>query len=364
MPTALKTFCLIFAISDVAIAAEASKIGTGEIPPPEQTDLLVNGQHGYAYRIPALVVTPNGTVLAFCEGRKGSDFGDTDLVLKRSFGGGKTWQPLQVVWQDDHNTIANPCPVIDRTNGAIWLPFTRSLGTTHDGNAVLEEFVAGNARGGREVWIMKSADDGATWSNPTDISASARKANWRLDALGPGCGIQLSSGRLLVPCYHTVIPEQTWISHTLYSDDHGETWQIGNDVGPNTDECQVVELVDGRVMLNARSYAGKNCRAVAVSEDQGGTWSEVRLDPTLIEPVCQASFLRYTTAREFTKDRLLFANPASTTSREKLTIRMSYDEGQSWPVAKMLCLGYSGYSSLAVLPDMTVCCLFETASAT
>ena len=135
----------------------------------------------------------------------------------------------------------------------------------------------------------------------------------------------------------------------------------------HTDEAQVVELSDGDLLLNMRSYWGRvakradrdGMRALARSSDGGGAWGELAFDETLIEPVCQGSFLRYTDAESGGKNRLLFSNPASKTDRVKLTVRLSYDEGKTWPLSKLLYEGKSAYSSLAVLPDRTIACLYE-----
>jgi sialidase-1 len=156
-------------------------------------------------------------------------------------------------------------------------------------------------------------------------------------------------------------------SHAFFSDDHGATWKLGGTVAPHTDECQVVELADGTLMMNMRNYwerdggeptkGGK--RAIASSADGGETWSELSFDETLVEPVCQASFMRYSWPVEGAPGGLLFSNPASSEARVKMTVRMSYDEGQTWPVAKLLHEGPAAYSCLAVLPDRRIGCLYE-----
>jgi sialidase-1 len=322
----------------------------------EQTDVFVSGEDGYhTYRIPSLIVTPNGTVLAFCEGRKRGrgDSGDIDLVVKRSFDNGGTWQPMEVIADDGPNTIGNPCPVVDRGTGAIWLLLTRNLGEDSE-----SEIMRGTSTGTREVWVMKSEDNGATWSERKEITHTTKAPDWTWYATGPGCGIQLSSGRLVIPCDHAVQGTGQWRSHVIYSDDHGTTWKLGGILHDKTNECQVVELADGSLLLNMRSYHGNNRRAVATSEDGGLTWSDVTFDEALVEPVCQASLIRFTERTTHFKNRLLFANPAST-KRVAMTVRLSYDEGRTWPVSKMLHGGHSAYSALAILPDMTVGCLYE-----
>ncbi|MCY3021151.1 MAG: sialidase family protein [Planctomycetota bacterium] len=331
-------------------------MNSAEQPALRQDDVFVSGQDGYhTYRIPALLVTAKGTLLAFCEGRKGGqgDSGDIDLVLKRSLDGGATWLPLQVVWDDGPNTAGNPCPVLDRSTGTIWLPLTRNLGQDSE-----SQIMAGTSKGTRTVWITKSTDDGATWSEPVEITQTTKDPSWTWYATGPGCGIQMQSGRLVIPCDHAVATTKAWRSHVIYSDDHGATWKLGGATAEKCNECQVVELAGGSLLLNMRSYHGRKCRAVATSTDGGLTWSDVTSDAALVEPVCQASFLRYTLEKDHGKNRLLFANPASA-KREKMTVRLSYDEGKTWPVSKLVNAGPSAYSALAVLPDMTIACLYE-----
>jgi len=329
---------------------------------PEETDIFVSGQDGYhTYRIPAILVSLRGDLLAFCEGRKHGpgDSGDIDIVMKRSTDGGKTWSKIRVIADHGPHTIGNPCPVIDRATGTIWMPLTRNRGDEWEG-----QIMEGTAKEPRTVWLMKSTDHGDTWTKPVDISETARKPHWRWYATGPGVGIQLQrgphEGHLLIPCDHSDHDHggHPYRSHAIFSDDGGKTWKHGDAIGERTNECQAVELIDGTVLMNMRSYHGRSRRAVATSTDGGQTWFEVTLDPTLIEPVCQASILRYTAQPEYAKNRVLFSNPAST-GREKMTIRLSYDECKTWPVAKTLYAGSAAYSCLVVLPDMSIGCLYE-----
>jgi sialidase-1 len=324
----------------------------------EQTEVWAAGQDGYhTYRIPALITTPKGTLLAFCEGRKNNrqDHGDIDLLIKRSTNGGRTWSTQQVVHEEGGTleiTIGNPCPVIDQSSGTIWLPFNR------DNDCVL---------------MTKSVDDGLTWSPPVDISYDVRVAGWGWHAAGPGVGIQLRqgprAGRLVIPCDHGERHNGSDAkhSHVFFSDDHGASWRLGGSLPMHTDECQVVELTDGTLLINMRNYWGRDggqpenggIRAVARSSDGGETWSEMEFDRTLVEPVCQASFLRYTWPEEQGRSRLLFSNPASSEQRVQMTVRLSYDEGGSWPIQRVLHSGPSAYSCLTVLPDLTIGCLYE-----
>jgi sialidase-1 len=321
-------------------------------PDLTQRPVFVSGETGYhTYRIPSLIVTPKGTLLAFCEGRKRgtSDTGDIDLVLRRSLDGGKTWQPIQTVWDDGGNTCGNPCPVIDRKTNISWLLLTHNLGS--DTEALI---VDGKSKGSRTVWVTKSTDDGVTWDRPIEITKDVKKPDWTWYATGPGVGIQLKSGRLLIPCDNKVAGTKARQSHVIYSDDSGKTWKLGGAIGPNCNESQAVELSDGRVMLNMRSYKANNLRLVSTSKDGGLTWTEPAEDKTLIEPVCQASIVRLPGDR----GGLLFANPASK-KREKMTVRLSRDEGKTWPVSRLLHAGPSAYSCLAALPDGRIGCLYE-----
>lgn len=327
------------------------------------TDVFFAGRDGYhTYRIPAVVVTVHGTVLAFCEGRKDGrgDSGEIDLLLKRSRDGGRTWSGAKVVWSDPGNTCGNPAPVEDVSIGEISLLMTWNRGSDSE-----EQITHRKARDTRHVFVTRSTDDGASWSRPQDITASVKKPDWDWYATGPVNGIQLTrgahAGRLVIPCNHTELNGTNGPvtrSHIIFSDDHGKTWQLGGIEEEKTNESTVVELADGSLMQNMRSYQRKNRRAVAISKDGGATWSPVKLDQALIEPVCQASLLRWTWPGGAQKSRILFANPAST-KREKLTVRISYDEGATWPVAREIYAGPSGYSCMAILPDNSVGCLFE-----
>jgi sialidase-1 len=361
---------LLVAQATLAAAAEG----------PAFIDVFKAGTEGYhSYRIPSVIVTSKGTVLAFCEGRKKSrsDAGDIDLVLKRSLDGGKSWQPMQVVWDDGPHTCGNPCPVVDRTTGTIWLLLTHNLG--QDTEAKL---VDGKSEGTRTVWVSQSTDDGVTWSKPVEITKDVKRPDWTWYATGPGIGIQTRFGRLVIPCDNKVAvtrpssqsssstkvdtskstssgssnkpPTAARQSHVIYSDDHGKTWKLGGVVGPNCNESQVVELTDGSLLLNMRSYEANHRRLIATSRDGGVTWSAPKEDPALIEPVCQASIIRV----PGDAPRLLFSNPAST-KREKLTLKLSLDEGRTWPVARELHPGPAAYSCLTVLPDQRLACLYE-----
>jgi sialidase-1 len=330
---------------------------------PLLTNVFVSGTDGYhTYRVPAIVVTTNGTLLAFCEGRKSSrsDTGKIDLLLKRSTDNGKTWSAQQIVRSDGENVCGNPTPVVDETTGVVWLLMTWNLGA--DGE---REINNGTSKDTRRVFVTHSENNGITWARPLEITASVKKADWRWYATGPANGIQLTrgahKGRLVIPCNHTE-PNSggppVSRAHVIYSDDHGATWQLGGSEDELTNESTVVERADGSLLHNMRSYHKKNRRAVATSNDAGASWSRAKLDEALIEPVCQGSILRCSWPEKGGRSRILFSNPAST-KRENLTLRLSYDEGATWAASKVLHPGPSAYSCLAVLPDKSIACLFE-----
>ncbi|MHC4201730.1 MAG: exo-alpha-sialidase, partial [Planctomycetota bacterium] len=331
--------------------------------PLASTDVFVSGQDGYnTYRIPSVIVTKRGALLAFAEGRKGGrgDSGNIDIVLKRSEDGGKTWSAQQVVWDDGGNTCGNPCPVVDRDTGTIWLALTWNHGRDHE-----RDIIAGKSAHPRRPFMSFSEDDGRTWSKPADISATARRDDWGWYATGPGVSIQIGvgkyKGRLVVPANHSSkdYKDHRYGAHVVYSDDHGKTWRHSEPIRPGCNESQVFERVDGTLVMNMRSYNGKGCRAIATSTDGGETWSEIHHDKALIESVCQASVLRLRPSTERTNRTVLFSNPATTRGRTKMTVRTSLDDGRTWPVSRLVHAGGAAYSCLTVLPDGDIGLYYE-----
>ncbi|MDB6129601.1 MAG: Sialidase, partial [Verrucomicrobiales bacterium] len=223
----------------------------------------------------------------------------------------------------------------------------------------------GKSKDSRRVFVTHSSDDGMTWARPQEITSSVKKGDWGWYATGPVNGIEIIHGvylgRLIIPANHSELDSghnPVSRSHVFYSDDHGANWKLGGSEDELTNESTLVELVDGSLMQNMRSYHKQNRRAVANSRDGGASWSRVKLDETLIEPICQGSLLRYSWSEKGGKSRILFSNPASL-KRENLTLRVSYDEGATWAKSKVIHAGPAAYSCMAILPDKSIACVFE-----
>lgn len=324
----------------------------------EETDVFVAGRDGVVqYRIPALVTSTRGTLIAGCDARRdrgGDPPNNIDHVCRRSFDGGRTWGPLQVVADFPGKEAAgDPCLLVDRDTGTVWVFYAwcpEGIGTRTS-----QPGLSGRTM---HVYAMTSDDDGATWSKPRDLNPAVKNPAWSAMWCSPGRGLQTRDGRLLVPS--SSLRDGVTHSQMFASPDHGKTWQTLTASGSKTNEHMAVELADGRLMANMRSLHGKGCRAVATSSDGGRTWSELVHDPNLPGPVCQASFIRYTDRRDgYTKDRLLFSNPADSRRRKNMTVRASYDEGKTWPVSKVIHAGPASYSCLTVLDDGTIGLLYE-----
>jgi sialidase-1 len=245
---------------------------------------------------------------------------------------------------------------VDRDTGVIWLPLCKN--PAEGGESQIRKGLAE-----RTVWLTHSADDGATWAAPVEITAAVKRPEWTWYATGPCHAIQLESGRLLVPCDHRVRPsgdqDEGRHSHVIYSDDHGATWQIGGVVAQQgTNESVAVELAGGAVYLNCRDQDKRGRRCAAVSRDGGLSFPEYWWDETLIEPACQATAIRLSDARVHDRNRVLFCNPASAT-RDTLTVRLSDDECRTWRAGRVLHAGRAAYSDLVVTPDGDILCLYE-----
>ena len=335
--------------------------GYGLFAQPHSISVFSAGENGvHTFRIPAIVQTRSGVLLAFSEARwsDGGDTGDIDLVLKRSTDGGKTWGEMITVWDDEQNVCGNPCPVVDRRSGDVILLATWNLGCDkekdiHDRTSVDT----------RRVFCLRSGDEGLTWSAPKEITGQVKKQRWTWYATGPCHAIQLRDGRLVAPCNHGVYRNgraKGTSSHIIYSDDEGYTWRRGGNVGVGN-ESTVVELSDGRLMINMRNWVdGKKkssgyVRLVSVSRNRGRSFGRWYREDALVEPVCQGSLIS-------ASDLLVFSNPRDSMSRKNLSLMISRDNGNTWAPGCVVTAGPSAYSDLVWMDEGTIGVLYEGGS--
>lgn len=326
--------------------------------------LFKKGDYGYhTFRIPALVQTKSGAILAFAEARRnsGSDTGDIDLVMKRSTDGGKTWSEMMMVWDDAENVCGNPSPVVDSRSGRIILTMTWNNGKDPEKNIHAKTSIDT-----RRVFVTFSDDEGLSWSTPREITSQAKSSEWQWYATGPCHSIQLQKGahkgRIVVPCDHSKTGEGS-NSHVIYSDDLGESWHIGG-ILRHGNESTITELKNGDLMLNMRCGSKKlrnemsRQRLVAISHDGGETFDETYLDKGLVEPVCNASIINYAPKGKLT-NTILFSNPKDGEKRINMSLSISYDSGKTWEKNILVSDKATAYSDLLVLPNGDVAIFYE-----
>ena len=362
-----------FQIALIAITALCVLVGSCFAAEPEFSDVFVSGQDGYkSIRIPSVVVTKQGAVLAFAEGRAvSSDQAENDIILKRSTDGGKSWGKLQLLHDDGKNSLNNPTAVVEQPSGRVFLMYQRIPGHLKERSASVETgFDGTNIYRNLLIW---SDDEGATWTKPLDVTRTTKRATQATTiASGPGIGIQLTrgphAGRLIIPFNEG--PYNQWNNFAVFSDDRGSSWKCGGNVPgaflpdaqlrqrSQINEVQMVELSDGSVRLNSRQFAGAKVRKTSVSKDGGMTWSPIDDVPALRDPSCNASILRYSFGEGGSLGRILYSGPDST-KRDTGTVYLSSDDGVTWPVKRVLWPGTFAYSVLTKLPDSKIGCLFE-----
>jgi sialidase-1 len=368
--SSMKTILFTLLLSALQLVADEPFLEKSEVFPPELNGIV-------RYRIPGVVVTPKGTVLAYAEARKNgsSDWGEIEIHLRRSTNGGKTWEassqiahhgarlegnPRKAEGGEKEQTVNNPVAIVDRETGAIEFLYCINYA---------------------RCYSMRSTDDGVTWSAPVDITASFEpfraKYDWKVIATGPGHGIQIRSGRLVVPiwlAYGKAGDHAPSAAGTIYSDDHGMTWQAGELCLPNEgdfgnpNETMITEVSNGCVMLVSRSVSKANRKIVTTSPNGATDWTTPVFHDQLWEPVCMASII----AHPSKPGTLIYSNPHTLKldkdgkevpggrgKRENLCIKLSHDDGKTWPINKVIDPGKAAYSDLAVLPDGTVLCLYE-----
>ncbi len=341
----------------------------------EKTDLFAPGDNNVnLFRIPGIVVTPKGTILAYCEARRSpkGDWGEIEVHLRRSLDGGKTWLPIQHIAHSgprlpvpedrlgkmakpDDQTVNNPVAIADKSGVVHFL------------------YCINYAR----CFYMKSSDEGASWSEPVEITttfdAFKPDYNWNVLATGPGHGIQLKNSRLVVPIW--LAAGKNGAHHpsamgTIFSDDNGKTWQRGaiaitnSPEIPDPNETSIAELSDGRVLLNVRSHIKSNRRLLMTSADGATNWTKPTAHEQLWEPICFGSSDNFIAPDD--KAALLFCNPHNLDTkdgepkpgqsrlRQNLSLYLSRDDGKTWPIVKTIEQVGSGYSDIAALPDGTI----------
>jgi sialidase-1 len=358
---------ILLAVSVVVLLGFAGKGASQDLSDFSSVNLWNGGLGGYAtYRIPGIIVTRRGTVLVYGAARRTlrSDWADADIVMRRSTDGGRTFAPSVRIAGEGKGTTDNPVAIADTQTGAVYMLYQTNY---------------------ERVYFMESDNDGMSFSAPreiTDVLASIRgEFDWNVVAPGPTHGIQLRNSRIVVPVWlaNGATSANGHRAHspsavtTVYSDDHGRTWHHGDIVlandadmtGPS--ETVAAELLDGSVMLSIRTASEHHRRVISISKDGATHWSRPQYDEALFEPVCNAGLVRYP-AHDGTPAALLFSNPDTEAvqavkrhyPRQRLTVRASFDEGKTWPVAKTIDFGSAEYSDLAVLRDGTILVFYES----
>jgi len=329
-----------------------------------------------AYRIPGLVTTKKGTLVGVYDIRHENSRdlqGDIDVGVSRSTDGGRTWGPMIVAMDMGEwgglpqkvNGVGDPCILVDEVTGDLLL----FAAWTHGGEAGKAAWWS--AGSGFEpattpqLMMVRSTDDGLTWSAPVNLTRQVKREAWNFTFQGPGRGITMEDGTLVVPFQHQEpAPERTPAAGIMYSTDRGLTWHVHEYAKINTTESQVVEVAPGELMLNMRDNRGTG-RAVYTTKDFGRTWTSHVSDGKLVEPVCMASLLKVkASGNALGQDILLFSNPADAKERKSITVRMSLDGGVTWPRECLLDEGSGwGYSCLTMIDRETVGILYESSQA-
>jgi len=333
----------------------------------------------HTFRIPGIAVTNEGTLLAVYDMRYRSrrDLQEhIDIGLSRSTDGGKTWEPPRPIMDmgeygglpQEQNGCSDPNILVDETTGEILVSavWTHGKPGTHQWNGDGSEPGLDIHRSS-QFMIVRSSDDGKTWSQPENWTARLKNPAWHLFAPAPGNGITLRDGTLVVPTAGRD-EEGAKFSNFMWSNDHGQNWTLASPARSMTSECAVAQLSDGTLMLNMRDDRNRqdksetNGRAVSVTSNLGKTWTVHSSDHgALPEPVCMASLISH----ELDNGRtvLFFANPNDKSKRRNMTVRMSLDDGRSWPAQIVVDKTGGAYSSLVMVDDRTLGILYESSRA-
>lgn len=342
-----------------------------------------------AYRIPGLITTNSGALIAVYDNRYNNSKDlqeDIDIGMSRSTDGGQTWEPMKVIMDmgewggrpESLNGIGDPCVLYDEKNSTIWVAALWMSGTSEKDMLWWASKPGMSPEETGQFMIAKSTDDGLTWSKPINITEQIKDPSWQLLLQGPGRGICMENGTLVFPVqFKKDIGEKsldggqfTCHSSIIYSVDSGENWTIGSGAKSNTTEAQVAELSDGSLMLNMRDDRNRsdksetNGRAVAITRDLGKTWeTHPSSNSALQEPNCMGSLISADiNLNDQIQKVLFFSNPNNKVERTNMTIKASLDEGQTWSESNQVELyapASFGYSCMTMVDKNTLGILYE-----
>ena len=327
---------------------------------PERTVLFNMGDYDSQYwRIPALVTAADNSLVAVVD-KRGSSLGDLpntiSIMSRRSTDNGKNWsEPVVVAQGGNGKTYGDPAVVLDKKTGNLICMFVGDQG--------LWNATPYNRQG---IYVSKSTDNGVSWSEPVAITDQvyANHSSWYAGFAGSGHGLCLKDGRLMfvLAIRATSATGVPLHNYAIYSDDGGDNWTLSTNAATTAgDEAKVVELENGDILMSIRNPSKGN-RIFCKSTDRGQTWGKAYFETELKDPACNGDIIRYSYSTDEGsegKSRLLHSLPESTTTRENVTIYLSEDDGETWPIKKRLVDGYSAYSSLTVLSDGTIGALVE-----
>jgi sialidase-1 len=325
----------------------------------KESFLFKQGTDGYhSFKVPAIIRTKRGTLLAFCEGIKKSsdDTIERHVVYKRSMNNGTNWSDLEVLFSKEAGDCSSPTPVADMKTGDVFV--FMSYQDEQQNKAGKASTRAGITKWGqRRVYLRTSLDDGQSWEDPQDLTKTLLPRHYTWDIVGPGNGIQLQYGpkaeRLIVPA----------LGRNIYSDNHGGSWR-SHPIKSGTSEGTIIQLCNGDLLRNDRAEAGafqaRKRRQVSTSSNNGNSWSIWKSSEDLIDSPGPGSLIRYNHSYP---QRLVFINAATTlgglVNQKKMTVKVSYDEGRTWPVERLLDANNGGYSSLVRTEDNQIASVQE-----
>jgi len=350
---------ILFLTSNFAVNAQM------QITPKE---LFSAGQANVSeYRIPSLISTPKGTLIALVDARKdrkGDIPNNVDLAIRRSEDGGESWGSVQIIVDygkpegyDIPWGAADAAMVYDTETSTLWCLYTLGQGVG------IKQSQPGLDGHTCQIHAIYSKNEGKTWSEPRDISPDCKPLNMKFFGTAPGIGIQTKDGELVFCIYTTEEGNGNVMTpYLIISEDNGKSWNLSEtwaDKKTSVTETQIVELPDGTWMVNSRNHYGKRRRLIATSKDKGRTWSEISFDQALPCPTCMASLISIPHPKKKNKQLLVFANPASEKGRKNGTVRISDDNGKTWLWSKQITSGPYGYSCLTQLPNGEIGLFYE-----